>query len=176
MSNYIYIAMSIDGFIAEKDGGLEWLSEFPNPDGSDLGFAHFMDGIDVIVMGRNTFEKVLSFGEWPYNKPVWVMSRTQTAVPTHLAEKVEMVTGEPDSVLEKAGDMGFQNLYVDGGALIRSFLENDLIDEMIITIVPIILGDGIPLFTRLSTRLRFALQESETRIGEFVKNHYRRMR
>ncbi len=68
MANYVYIATSLDGFIADKDGGLDWLMEIPSPDNSDYGFAEFMDRVDALVMGRNTFDKVVTFGEWPYTK------------------------------------------------------------------------------------------------------------
>ncbi|TFH04048.1 MAG: dihydrofolate reductase [Spirochaetales bacterium] len=176
MSNYVYIATSLDGFIAEKDGGLEWLTEYPNPDGSDFGYADFMQTLDVIVMGRVTFETVLSFGQWPYNKPVWVMSRTLVDVPPDTIGKAMIVDGGPLSVLEQAHTAGYENVYVDGGSVIRSFLNEDLIDEMIITIVPVALGEGIPLFTQLSRRLQFSLEKSETLIGQFVRNHYVRVR
>ena len=76
----LYISVSLDGFIATSDGGLDWLMEIPNPDKSDYGFSEFIKGIDAIVMGRNTFEKVLSFGEWPYNKPVFVLSNTNNSL------------------------------------------------------------------------------------------------
>ena len=66
MTNYVYIATSLDGFIATSDGGLDWLFEIPNPDQSDYGYSEFISGIDAIVMGRNTFEKVLTFSDWPY--------------------------------------------------------------------------------------------------------------
>ena len=91
MSNIVYIATSIDGYIAKKDGGLDWLNEVPNPDKSDFGFSNFMDSIDAIIMGRNTFEIVLSFGEWPYNKPVFVLSNTLKTVPDNLKNKAEIL-------------------------------------------------------------------------------------
>ena len=85
MSNYVYIATSLDGVIATEDGGIiDWLMEIPNPDKSDYGFAVFMDSMDALVMGRKTFDKVVSFGEWPYSKPVFVLSNNLTEIPENL--------------------------------------------------------------------------------------------
>ena len=81
MTNIIYIAASLDGYIATSDGGLAWLEEIPNPDQSDYRFADFMRGIDAIIMGRNTFEKVLTFDRWVYDKPVFVLRTTLTKIP-----------------------------------------------------------------------------------------------
>ena len=80
MAVYVYVATSLDGFIAASDGSVDWLTEIPNPDGSDFGFGAFMRGVDALVMGRNTFETVLGFGSWPYDKPVFVLSETLTEV------------------------------------------------------------------------------------------------
>ena len=74
MSNIVYIAQSLDGYIADKDGGIDWLSDIPNPEDNDFGFADFINKIDAIVMGRNTFQKVVTFGTWPYTRPVFVIS------------------------------------------------------------------------------------------------------
>ncbi len=140
MSNIVYIAASIDGYIAKKDGGLDWLNEVPNPDGSDFGFGDFMKTIDAIIMGRNTFEIVLSFGEWPYTKPVFVLSNTLQTVPDNLKDKAEVLTGTPNSIIKEMNSRKFFNLYIDGGKTIQEFLKQDLIDEMIITRIPRILG------------------------------------
>lgn len=139
MTNYVYIATSLDGFIATPDGGLDWLFDIPNPDQSDYGYSEFMGGIDAIVMGRNTFEKVLTFSDWPYNKPVFVLSNSLTAVPEPIVAQAEIVKGDIKSLVNQLHQRGYQNLYVDGGKTIQSFLKADLIDEMIITRVPILL-------------------------------------
>ena len=81
MANFVYIAQSLDGYIADKNGGLDWLNEIPNPDNSDFGFAEFLNNIDAIVMGRKTFEQVMSFGVWPYPKPVFVVSTSLKELP-----------------------------------------------------------------------------------------------
>ncbi len=174
MVNYVYVATSLDGFIAAYDGGLDWLEEIPNPEKDDFGYAKFMSGIDALLMGRKTFDKVLTFGSWPYSKPVFVLSRSNIKVPKELVGKVEFVNGEPIAVVDQLKEMGHQNLYIDGGVTIQNFLEADLIDEMIITRVPVLLGDGIPLFGKLSQRLKFSHKKTEVLGNTLVKTYYTR--
>lgn len=176
MTNYVYIATSLDGFIATSDGGVDWLSEIPNPENDDFGFAEFMSGIDALVMGRKTFEKVLTFDSWPYDKPVYVLSRSRVNIPKELENKVETITGNPKKVVDQLKELGHQNLYIDGGTTIQGFLEEDLIDEMIITRIPVLLGDGIPLFSKLSPRLYFNHKRTEILNKILVKSHYTRVR
>ncbi|KXH76424.1 MAG: diacylglycerol kinase [Candidatus Thorarchaeota archaeon SMTZ-45] len=176
MTNYIYIATSLDGFIATNDGGLDWLDEIPNPEKSDFGFAEFMSGIDAILMGRRTFEKVLTSGLWPYEKPVYVLSKSKVDVPKELESKVKTINGNPKELVDRLKELGHQNLYVDGGITIQSFLEEDLIDEMIITRVPVLLGNGIPLFDSLTRRLHFCHKKTELLNEMLVKSFYSRVR
>ncbi len=176
MANHVYCATSMDGYIATEDGGLDWLMNVPNPDQSDFGFSEFISGIDAMVMGRRTFEKVLGFGSWPYEKPVFVLSHTLTAVPEKLEGKVEIISGEPRSIVGTLHDRGFNDLYIDGGETVQSFLEQDLIDRMIITTVPVVLGSGIRLFGRLEDELNFLLEKTEVLNNHLVKNHYIRIR
>ncbi len=145
----VYIAASLDGFIAKPDGDIEWLD---HPDyvlkdkKEDFGFYTFMDSVDALVMGRHTFEKVLSFGEWPYEKPVVVLSSGQLTVPDHLEGKVIPMSGSPKEIVVECADRGFKHLYIDGGKTIQDFLNAHLIDVMTITRIPVLLGQGIPLF------------------------------
>ncbi|MCP4611366.1 MAG: dihydrofolate reductase [Planctomycetes bacterium] len=176
MANYVYIATSLDGFIATKDGGVDWLMEVPNPEKSDYGFFEFMNSVDAIVMGRNTFEKVLSFYEWPYNKIVFVLSNSLTDIPEKLKGKVEIIKGELEAVINELKTRGYNNLYIDGGKVIQSFLNEDLIDDMIITRVPILLGDGIPLFDNLKQNLKFRHIKTEIFNNTLVKSCYTRAR
>ena len=176
MSVYVFIATSLDGFIATSDGGVEWLDEIPNPDHSDFGYAEFMTGIDALVMGRNTFEKVLTFGGWPYDKPVFVLSNTLSGVPVEVEGKAEIVRVAPRTLVESLAQRGVENLYVDGGRVIQSFLEDDLIDEMTITQVPVLLGNGLPLFGRLTKRLQFNHVRTETFDNNLVQSTYSRVR
>ena len=175
MAVYVYVATSLDGFIAASDGGLDWLMETPNPEQSDYGFAEFMSGIDAIVMGRNTFETVLTFGDWPYSKPVFVLSRTLDEVPEGLRDRVEVVSDDPVTLVSQLGERGFSNPYVDGGRVIQSFLEEDLVDELIITRIPILLGDGIPLFGKLSKRQMYAHRNTEALNDQLSKSYYSRV-
>ena len=174
MTNYVYIATSLDGFIATADGGLDWLEKIPNPDGSDFGYADFMSGIDALVMGRNTYEKVLSFGVWSYDKPVFVLSNTLDRVSEEMTGKAEVVKGEPREVVADLNSRGYRNLYIDGGKVIQSFLKADRIDEMIITRLPVLLGDGVPLFGSLVDHTWFKHINTEILCGEMVQSHYTR--
>jgi dihydrofolate reductase len=176
MVNYVYIATSLDGFIATSDGGLDWLDDIPNPEESDFGYADFMSGIDAIVMGRKTFEKVLTFDFWPYDKPVYVPSKSKVDVPKKLEDKVKTVTGNPKELVNQLKELGHQNLYIDGGITIQGFLEEDLIDEMILTRVPVLLGNGIPLFGKLTRKLYFSHKRTEVLNEVLVKSYYTRVR
>lgn len=176
MSNKVYIATSIDGFIATPNGGLKWLEEIPNPDKSDFGFSEFVSGIDAIIMGRKTFDKVLSFNAWPYDKPVFVLSNLLKNVPLSLEGCAEIIKGDIKEIISDLNAKGFRNLYIDGGKVIQSFLKRDLIDEMIISQVPIILGNGIPLFGVIDRKLNFKLIKSEVFNSSLVKNYYQRDR
>lgn len=176
MTNYVYIATSLDGFIATSDGSIDWLYEIPNHSHSDYGYAEFMSGIDAIVMGRKTFEKVLSFGDWVYDKPVFILSNTLTELPQDIVDKGTIVRVEINKLIEQLNFQGYKNLYIDGGQTIQSFLKEDLIDEMIITVVPIILGDGFPLFGKLDKKLEFKHHKTEIYHQNLLKIHYLRDR
>ncbi|RNC85880.1 MAG: dihydrofolate reductase [Balneola sp.] len=145
----VYIAASLDGFIAKPDGDIEWLD---HPDyilkdkNEDFGFYTFMDSVDALVMGRHTFEKVLSFGEWPYEKPVVVLSSKLNSIPGDLEGKVIPMSGSPKEIVAQCAERGFNHLYIDGGKTIQQFLNAELIDVITITKIPVLLGDGIPLF------------------------------
>jgi len=172
MAIYVYIAQSLDGYIADKDGGIDWLNEIPNPENDDFGFAEFIGKIDAIVMGRRTFEKVMSFGMWPYAKPVYVISSTLRELPKEYTGKAEILNLQPSQIIKDLDKKGFKNLYIDGGALIQSFLSRDLIDELIITSIPVLLGDGISLFGKLEDSIKFKFHKSEVLLDSLVKMHY----
>lgn len=172
MANTVYVATSLDGYIARKDGSIDWLTEIPNPEQSDYGFSDFMKRIDGIVMGRKTFELVQTFDPWPYSKPIFVLSRTLKEIPRALEGRAELLHGPLEDVLESLRARGKKHLYVDGGKTIQSFLQLDLIDELIITLIPIILGSGIPLFAEMDREIRFQLVKTETLNKDLVKNTY----
>ncbi|WP_199609046.1 dihydrofolate reductase family protein [Flocculibacter collagenilyticus] len=173
MSNIVYIATSLDGYIADKNNQIDWLHDFPNPDGSDFGFSQFMAEIDALVMGRNTFEMILSFDcDWPYSKPVFVLSNSLSSVPEAYQDKVSLLKGEPNNIVKTLNEKGFNNLYIDGGATIQHFLKADMIDKLIITTIPVVLGGGIPLFSELSAPIKFRHVKSERYLDYLVKNHF----
>lgn len=175
--NYVFIAKSLDGYIADKNGGIDYLHSVPNPDNLDMGYNALTEKIDAIVMGRATFEKVLSFGiPWPYTKPVYVVSTTLKTLPEELKGKVELVNGTLNEILEQIHRQGNTQLYIDGGSLIQSFLKEDRIDEMIISTIPILIGGGIPLFGDLPTSIMWEHVKSEVFLEAITQDTYRRKR
>ncbi|SHI02617.1 dihydrofolate reductase family protein [Ferrimonas marina] len=177
MSNVVYIATSLDGYIADQQGGLDWLHSLPNPEGNDFGFAAFVDSVDALVMGRTTFETVLSFGiDWPYSKPVFVLSSTLREVPSELEGKVEIVNGPVKERLAELNARGFRRLYIDGGRTIQSLMAEDLIDELILTRIPVVLGGGVPLFGALPKAQWYEHVTTQVHIDQMVMSHYRRRR
>jgi dihydrofolate reductase len=175
LSNIVFIAASLDGYIADKDGGVDWLHSIPNPENLDMGFVDLIDRIDALVLGRKTFEKVCSFDcDWPYSKPVFVLSNSMKSIPEGYKGKAETVKGSLSEILESIHQKGYKHLYIDGGVTVQSFLKEDLIDEMIITVIPILLGDGIQLFGELPKPMEFEYVKTEVFLNAIVQNHYRR--
>ena len=146
-TGHVMLAISLDGFVARKDHSLDWLMK-QNTAGEDHGFAEFLDKIDVIVMGSGSFRTVLGFDAWPYEKPVIVLSNSLTDddVPSELAQKVEIKNLSPQDLMAEMERRGWPRVYVDGGAVVQSFLKSGLINDFKLTLVPILLGDGIRLF------------------------------
>lgn len=175
MANLVYIATSIDGYIAPEDGSLEWLNTVPVPEGEDLGFSEFIQRVDAVVMGRATFEVVQGFGiGWHYPVPGIILSSTLTELPDAFLKDTFLMRGEPERIVAEARAKGFENLYIDGGATIQRFLQADLIDELIITEIPILLGGGDRLFGTLEETLKFSLVESTVLLNQLVKRRFRR--
>ena len=149
----VFIATSLDGFIARKDGNLDWLDAANEtvPAGEDCGYREFMQSVDALVMGRKTFEKVLSFGEWPYgNTAVTVLSRNPISFANSLPDAVKHSSEDPKTLCNRLANEGVKHIYVDGGITIQRFLSEGLVDEILITVIPVLLGEGIPLFGSLS--------------------------
>ena len=176
-SNKVFIARSLDGYIADKNGGLDWLNAVPNPEHLDLGYEKFIQSVDAIVMGRTTFETVCSFDmDWPYTLPVFVLSNKLDSVPADLKNKVVLVSGPLSEILDQIHKKGYTRLYIDGGVTVQNFLKEDLIDELIITTIPILLGGGIPLFGELPKAMEFEHVESVLFLDALVQDSYRRKR
>ncbi|MCP3752274.1 dihydrofolate reductase family protein [Pseudomonas sp. SBB6] len=171
----VYIATSLDGYIARESGELDWLM-VATSSSDDHGYAAYMATIDTLVMGRNTFEKVLTFGEWPYpHKRVVVLSSTLGAadVPAELGKGVEVHPGPLADLVEYLGDTGAKSLYLDGGQVIQSFLREGRLDELTITRIPVLLGSGIPLFGALAKDVTLQHMRSTTFESGFVQSTYR---
>ncbi len=177
MSNIVYIGTSLDGYISAADGNMDWLTYVPIPEDDDLGFSRFMAGIDAVVMGRKTFETLIGFGTgWHYQKPGIVLSSTLEKVPAEFADHVQLANGTPAEIVNLARRQGFEKLYIDGGRTIQRFLQDDLIDEMIITEIPLLLGGGDRLFGSLEQNLGFKLVNTQVLLGQLLRKHYLRKR
>ncbi|MFT0213975.1 dihydrofolate reductase family protein [Pseudomonas sp. F1_0610] len=175
MTNIVYIATSIDGFIADENGNIDWLNCVENPGQSDYGFADFMSSIDAVVMGRTTFETVMGFGGiWPYDKPVFVLSTQLTSLPLGLPDNVQLLKGSPGFISQYLMELGYQRLYIDGGNTVQNFLAENLIDELIITRIPIVLGKGKPLFFNNENKIIFKHISTSVYFDTLVKSHYKR--
>ena len=171
-----FIATSLDGFIARTDGSLDWLNDAQAliPEGEDCGYHDFMESIDALVMGRHTFERVLTFDPWPYDTlPVYVMSRAPVSIPIGLTHSVHSFQGTPQALVEQLHSRGLHHLYVDGGQTIQSFLRAGLLDDITITVIPILLGAGRPLFGPLARDVELTLMQSYAYEFGFVQSTYR---
>lgn len=175
--NHVFIATSLDGFIADGNGGIDFLDTVPNPKHKDLGYKAFMNRIDAIVMGRRTFETVLGFNiPWPYQVPVFVVSSSMEVVHDKLEDKVKIINASPTEITKMMKEEGFGNIYVDGGITIQRYLQEDKIDEITISTIPVILGAGISLFGNLSETLEFEWVSSEVFLNAITQITYRRKR
>jgi dihydrofolate reductase len=171
----VFIATSLDGFIARPDGDIGWLTGRPVPEGEDFGYAAFQDGIGAIVMGRESFEKVLTFPDWPYSVLVVVLSRTpeKVAVPKALQDRVRVSGKAPRGVLEDLGTEGVARVYIDGGQTIRSFLAEGLVRRVIVTMIPVLLGEGRPLWGHGAGDVDLTLLSARLWANGFVQVEYR---
>lgn len=153
----VFIATSLDGYIARADGSIDWLEQANAviPTGEDCGYGEFFASVDALVMGRNTFTTVCNFDSWPYgNKRVVVMSRHGVTIPPELTASVTSSSASPEQVVKQLAGEGLMHLYIDGGKTIQSFLRAGLVDQMTITLIPLLLGDGRPLFGPLEREIR----------------------
>jgi dihydrofolate reductase len=170
----VYIGISLDGFIARKDGGLDFLDH--DAGGEDYGYQAFFDSVDTLVMGRGTYDKVLTFGEWSYeDKPVIVLTRSlkDSAVPPHLQGRVEFSAAPPRELVKALEAAGVRHIYVDGGQVIQAFLREGLIQELTLSVIPVLIGEGIPLFGALSKDIRLRHLETTAFASGLVQSRYR---
>lgn len=154
----VFIATSLDGYIAREDGGIDWLDRVQLA-GEDYGFAAFFASVDALVMGRGTYDTAIGFPEWPYaGKRVYVLTHR----PTEARHGEVFVSGTAAGVADRAHRDGVRHLYVDGGGVIAQFLAARLIDHLTISIVPVVLGGGRRLFAGGEGEHALELEGAET--------------
>ena len=175
MKTIVYVGTSLDGFIARIDGDFDWLTQFANEDAIHA-YKEFMNNVDAVIIGRGTFEKILTFPSWPYEKKAFVLSTTLKQLPDTLRDKATLLSMKPKDLISYLSGMGFSNIYVDGGKVIQGFLKEDLIEDLIISRVPVLIGNGIPLFGLLDGDLQFKHIRTETQANGLVRSYYKRER
>ncbi len=164
----VYIATSIDGYIARKDGNLDWL-QYGHTGDEDYGFKKFISSIDALILGRNTYQVVSGFNEWPYKeKRVIVLSNTLKEV----REEAELFSGELSELLSKLHSENIKHIWIDGGITASKFLEAGFVDELTVSVIAMILGSGIPLFSVMNREHRCRLVTSQTYPSGLVQLKY----
>ena len=167
----VFVGISVDGFMARPDGRFDFLPEEPE----EHGFDAFMATVDALVMGRNTFEVVLPFETWPYGKTRVVVLSSRPldlSVATARGAVVEQMSGTPEEIVARLGADGARHLYVDGGETIQRFLRAGLIDRLVITRVPVLIGEGIFLFGAVPSDVRLRHVETRTYPSGLVQSEY----
>lgn len=171
----VYIAASVDGFIAREDGDISWLENpaYATENFNGLSYQDYIQEVDVMVMGRNSFEKVLSFGFWPYDGlPVVVLTHGEMDIPPELEGKVRVENTAPQALVEMLALEGYTHAYVDGGKTIQGFLRAGLMDEMTVTQIPVLLGSGILLFGEIGEEVALEMIGAESSDNGFVQVRY----
>jgi dihydrofolate reductase len=169
----VYIATSLDGFIAREDGAIDWLCESSDQPGEDDGYQAFFDSVDALVMGRNTYDLVRGFDAWPYGtKPVIVLTSRPLDIPDELRDRISTLSGAPTEIARRLSERGLKHVYVDGGKTIQGFLTAGLIQRMTITRVPVLIGTGIPLFGAVPHDIELRHVETRTYDNGLVQSTY----
>ena len=164
----VFIATSLDGFIARVDGRFDFLDPFG---GEEHGYQAFFAGVDALVIGRGTYDTVLGFPEWPYGGKRVIVCTARTASPRY---GEELWSGPPGALAERLDREGVRSVYLDGGALIRSFLREGLVDELTINIIPLVLGSGRPLFASGLPEIPLRFVEAKSFPSGLVQIRYQR--
>lgn len=166
-----YVACTLDGFIADTDGGVDWLGPFM-ASGEDYGYSEFIASVDALVMGRGTYEKVRSFGAWPYGDLPCLVLTHRELVP--IAPTVRTCGGEPSTVVGELREGHYEHAWLVGGAAVAgNFFDAGYVDELIITLVPVFLGRGIPLLLHTADPTRkLDLVETTRWANDLVTLHY----
>jgi dihydrofolate reductase len=170
MTVSVFVGTSVDGFIARTNGNLDFL---PAGGGEPHGYDEFIATVDALVIGRKTFETVLAFPEWPYgDKRVVILSSRPLDFSGVRGGVVEQMAGSPAEIVSKLAASGAHHLYVDGGITIQEFLRAGLVERLVITRVPVLIGDGIPLFGALPHDLRLRHVATQHYSSGLVKSEY----
>lgn len=178
----VFIATSADGYIATKEGNIDWLQTAGKAaadmsENPDMGFNEFISSVDCMIMGRKCMEVIASFNltdeQWPYRDlKIIVLSNTLSEPPTSLLGKVDIYAGDIDLLLKQLEADGFKHAYIDGGTTITSFINLQLVNEMIITQAPILLGQGLPLFGDISETVKLHNTETKVFANDFIQTKY----
>jgi dihydrofolate reductase len=166
----VFIATSLDGFIARADGGIDWLSVVERPD-EDYGYQRFCDSVDVFVVGRKTYETALGFESWPYAGKRCIVMTHGTFAPRH---GEELYAGPPEGLVARLSATNARRAYVDGGDVIRQFLAAGLIEDLTLSIIPVLLGEGVRLFGKTGRDVPLALVRTGAFESGLVQLAYRR--
>ncbi|CAB9505737.1 RibD C-terminal domain [Seminavis robusta] len=175
----VYIATSLDGYIAKADGDIDWLNNIPPPakEEGDMGFAAYLASVDCMVMGRNTFDKVLSFGKdvWPYGTlkvVVWSRTMKPDDIPDYRRDTVSCSALPPKELMQELQDNGHKKAYIDGGVTVQEFLKAGMVQEICLSLAPILLGSGIKLFPTDGPQFNLKLKESMSYSNGMVQSTY----
>ncbi len=166
----VFVGTSLDGYLARPDGSLDFL---PAGGGESHGYDEFLATVDTILVGRKTYETVLVFDAWPYGKkPVFVLSHRSLASPPR-GTVVERLSGDPKKVLSSIASRGLKHVYVDGGVTIQAFLRAGLVQRLVVTRVPVLIGEGVPLFGSLPADVRLRHVATRSFPSGLVQSEYR---
>ena len=170
MKASVFVGTSVDGFIARHNGDFDFL---PAGGGEPHGYAEFIATVDVLVIGRNTFDKVLSLKEWPYDDMrVVVLSSRELDSSAVRNLRVERMSGPPSEIVSRLSESGAQHAYVDGGITVQQFLRAGLVQHLTITRVPVLIGQGIPLFGSLPHDVQLRHISTQAYASGLVKSEY----
>lgn len=173
---HVFIATSLDGYIAREDGRIDWLEAANQrvPAGEDCGYAAFIAGVDALLMGRGTYESVLGFPQWPYGElPVYVASSRLAPGPLAVAGRAEALPGSPRVLLDALAARGHREVYLDGGRLAQAFLAEGLVDTLTVTRIPVLIGRGRPLFADAGRDIALELLRGQDWPFGFSQQTYR---
>ncbi|MFD0962431.1 dihydrofolate reductase family protein [Pseudofulvibacter geojedonensis] len=170
---YVFMAASLDGFVARGDNSLDWLMKY-EVDENDNSFEEFTKKMDALVMGSGTYKTIVGFNQWPYKMHTYVMSRTLTQydVPKELQKKVTVKNLKPKELMKFLYENDLKKIYIDGGKLVQSFISKGLISEITLTQIPILIGKGKRLFGELEKDIDLELISSKSMKFGFIQNHY----